>query len=165
LAVNSVPTAESYFLAYDDGNFTWASAGDITGVTAGSGLTGGGTSGDVTLSVSGDINVDTITTTGDINQDRTGHGVAKALIHIDSDGTCSTYWTFDDSVVSCVRVADGQVNIDFDFVVNDRFIIATPQSSISYMGYGYLADDSKIRTWTQNDEGTPTNVSSSVVIY
>ena len=49
------PPTDNYLLSYDSASagFTWveAATGDITGVTAGDGLTGGGTSGTVSLAV------------------------------------------------------------------------------------------------------------------
>ena len=58
----SAPQAGQALISDGNGNLTWFSGGDIGGVIAGTGLTGGGLTGDVTL------NVDVGTTSGKIIQ-------------------------------------------------------------------------------------------------
>ena len=75
-----------------------ADAGDITGVIAGTALTGGGTTGDVTLNVdtSQFVTADTVTTAGDLiladgasSVTRLGIGAADTILT--SDGTNATW--------------------------------------------------------------------------
>ena len=82
-----------------DGSFSWAAAttGDITGVTAGTGLTGGGTSGTVEVSLTahtGDVTGTTALTITDnvVGADElnvSGDGSAGQALLSDGDGTMS----------------------------------------------------------------------------
>jgi hypothetical protein len=79
-----------------DLDFTWASGGDITGVTAGVGISGGGSSGDVTIT---NAMADAITTKGDLligtaadTFSRLGVGTNGYLLTADSAETTGMKW-------------------------------------------------------------------------
>jgi hypothetical protein len=85
------------------------------------------------ISSSADLNVDTgifagdITANGDINQAATGTGALKASVYV-IEGLCSSYWTYNDSAISCSNPSEGVYTITFDFVTNqgDRYFSVTP---------------------------------------
>ncbi len=121
-------------------------SGGITSIIAGDGLSGGGESGDVTLNVSsvtssmitngtitgsdvssqaslsiGSLNVSgDISTQGDINQSLADNGAVKALVYVESDGSCTRQWTYDNSTISCEDM-QGTYLLTFEFNVISRY--------------------------------------------
>jgi len=95
-----------------DLDFTWASGGDITGVTAGVGISGGGSSGDVTIT---NAMADAITTKGDLligtaadTFSRLGVGTDGHVLTADSTQSTGMKWAAaSGKVVQIVSVVYG----------------------------------------------------------
>ncbi len=72
LATSNTPSSANQVLSYDGANMIWnTAAGDIAGVTAGNGLTGGGTSGTVTVDVGAGTGITVAADAVSINQTTT----------------------------------------------------------------------------------------------
>ena len=85
-----------------DLDFTWTAGGDITAVTAGTGITGGGTSGDVTIT---NAMADAITTKGDL---LAGTGAdAFARLGVGANGTVLTADSAETTGMKWAAVAGG----------------------------------------------------------
>ncbi len=86
------------------------------------------------ISSSADLNVDTITATGDITQDLEDHGAVKAMIYVPADGDCTSsngrQWTYNGSTITCNRTVAGEgiiyYKVTFNFNINNRFWQVTP---------------------------------------
>jgi len=71
---------------------------------------------------------------GNAVQTRTGFGLAKAAVYIGRDGTIlrsfDDGWGYGDGTqITCTAHGDGWYQVDFNFRVNDRYIVVTPADS------------------------------------
>lgn len=98
-----------------DLDFTWASGGDITAVTAGIGISGGGTSGDVTIT---NAMADAITTKGDLLAGtgadafaRLGVGANDTVLTADSSTATGLKWASPSSADNFTLLNSGNTSL------------------------------------------------------
>lgn len=110
---------------------------------------------------------DTLYAGGDIKQDRNDNGAVKALVKLNSGSNpCGSYWTYNDSEVSCSRTGAGRHRIDFGFRISDRFVQVTAENSDRSASFtDYSGDNTIINIYTKDGQGSYADSASVITIY
>ena len=106
---------------------------------------------------SGEINV-----AGDVKQDIGSHGAVKAMVFVNSNGTCNRSWTFDGSDVTCSRHPSqaGIYYVEYAFDISESFYQVTPNNYTVFSATANFINANRFNVLTQDTQVAVNNDSA-----